>query len=109
MQRRDLLKAVSLGASALAMGAIPVVGQEAARSPAIAPGGDRGAGDVEVDVLVVGGGTAGTVAANQAGRTGAKTALVELTGQLGGAITNGGVDFPGLFHAWGRQGFVQLP
>lgn len=56
-----------------------------------------------VDVLVVGGGTAGTVAAIQAARTGAKTMLVEHGGQLGGAMTTGGVAFPGLFHAWGKQ------
>jgi hypothetical protein len=55
------------------------------------------------DVIVVGGGTAGVVAAIQAGRAGARTLLVEKTGILGGTITNGGVNFPGLFHAWGRQ------
>jgi hypothetical protein len=55
------------------------------------------------DVLVLGGGTAGVVAAIQAGRAGAKTLLVEKTGILGGTMTNGGVNFPGLFHAWGRQ------
>ncbi len=55
-----------------------------------------------VDVLVVGGGTAGTAAAIQAGRAGASTALVEMSGQLGGTMTNGGVNFPGYFHAWGE-------
>jgi hypothetical protein len=55
------------------------------------------------DVIVLGGGTAGVVAAIQAGRAGAKTLLVERTGMLGGTMTNGGVNFPGLFHAWGRQ------
>lgn len=55
------------------------------------------------DVIVLGGGTAGTVAAIQAGRAGARTLLVEKTGQLGGTMTNGGVNYPGLFHAWGRQ------
>ncbi len=55
------------------------------------------------DVIVVGGGTAGVVAAIQAGRAGAKTLLVEKTGMLGGTTTTGGVNFPGLFHAWGRQ------
>jgi len=29
--------------------------------------------------------------------------LVESGSQLGGTMTTGGVDFPGLFHAWGRQ------
>jgi hypothetical protein len=57
----------------------------------------------EVDVLVVGGGTAGTIAAIQAGRAGAKTLLLERNFQLGGATTTGGVAFPGLFDAWGKQ------
>lgn len=55
------------------------------------------------DVIVVGGGTAGVVAAVQAARAGALTLLVEKTGMLGGTMTNGGVNYPGLFHAWGRQ------
>ena len=57
----------------------------------------------ETDVLVVGGGTAGTVAAIQAARAGAKTFLMERGTQLGGTTTTGGVAFPGLFHAWGKQ------
>lgn len=57
----------------------------------------------DVDVLVIGGGTAGTIAAIQAGRAGAKTLLVERGTQLGGAMTTGGVAFPGLFDAWGKQ------
>lgn len=56
-----------------------------------------------VDVLVVGGGTAGTIAAIQAGRAGASVLLVERNSQLGGTMTTGGVAFPGLFDAWGRQ------
>jgi len=59
--------------------------------------------DSEVDVLVVGGGTAGTIAAIQAARAGAKTLVLERNGQLGGTTTTGGVAFPGLFDAWGRQ------
>ncbi|MHC4741713.1 MAG: FAD-dependent oxidoreductase [Planctomycetota bacterium] len=57
----------------------------------------------EVDVLVVGGGTAGTIAAIQAGRAGAKTLLLERNSKLGGTTTTGGVSFPGLFDAWGKQ------
>lgn len=56
-----------------------------------------------IDVLVVGGGTAGNVAAIQAGRAGAKTLLVERGAQLGGMTTTGGVAYPGLFDAWGKQ------
>jgi len=57
----------------------------------------------ETDVLVVGGGTAGVVAALQSARAGAKTILVENESMLGGTMTVGGVAFPGLFHAWGHQ------
>jgi len=57
----------------------------------------------KVDVLVVGGGTAGTIAAIQAGRAGAKTLILERNSQLGGTGTTGGVAFPGLFDAWGKQ------
>ncbi|MBM3851675.1 MAG: FAD-dependent oxidoreductase [Verrucomicrobia bacterium] len=58
---------------------------------------------LSTDVLVIGGGSAGAIAAIQAGRLGAKTILVEAGSQLGGTTTTGGVDFPGLFHAWGKQ------
>ncbi|HWQ92638.1 MAG TPA: FAD-dependent oxidoreductase [Clostridia bacterium] len=57
----------------------------------------------ECDVLVVGGGSAGICAAIQSGRAGAKTILVERAHQVGGNTTTGGVNFPGLFHAWGQQ------
>jgi len=55
------------------------------------------------DVIVIGGGTAGVVAAVQAGRAGARTLLVEKNGIVGGTTAAAGVDFPGLFHAWKRQ------
>jgi 2-polyprenyl-6-methoxyphenol hydroxylase-like FAD-dependent oxidoreductase len=55
------------------------------------------------DVLVVGAGPAGIAAAAESGRAGAKTVLVEQGFQVGGNMTSGGVNFPGLFHAWGRQ------
>ncbi|MBD3629984.1 FAD-dependent oxidoreductase [Cyclobacterium sp.] len=58
---------------------------------------------IETEILIVGGGTAGVVAAIQAGRAGAKTTLIESGSQLGGTTTTGGVSFPGIFHAWGKQ------
>jgi hypothetical protein len=58
---------------------------------------------IKTDVLVVGGGTAGVIAAIQAARAGCRTTLLECGSQLGGTMTTGGVSFPGLFHAWGRQ------
>ena len=59
--------------------------------------------NIKTDILVIGGGTAGTVAAIQAGRAGSRTVLVEFGSQLGGTTTTGGVSFPGIFHAWGKQ------
>ena len=55
----------------------------------------------QVDVLVIGGGTAGTIAAIQASRAGVHTAVVEMQGQLGGTMTTGGVSAPAYF--WGRD------
>ncbi len=54
------------------------------------------------DVIVVGGGTAGVVAAVQAGRAGARTLLLETTGILGGTIVNALLTAPDFFHAEGR-------
>lgn len=55
------------------------------------------------DVIVCGGGPAGFCAGIQAARLGCKTAILERYGMLGGAMTVGGVPFPALFHAWGKQ------
>ncbi len=55
------------------------------------------------DVCVVGGGVAGVAAALQSARAGARTVLVERGSQVGGTLSNGCVNWPGLFHAWGRQ------
>ncbi len=53
---------------------------------------------LETDILVVGGGAAGTLAAIAAARTGAKVLLVESKGSLGGSRTLMGVDtFNGFF------------
>jgi hypothetical protein len=58
---------------------------------------------MEYDVVVIGGGSAGISSAIQAAKAGSRTLLVEKNGLLGGTITSGGVNFPGLFHAWGKQ------
>ena len=55
------------------------------------------------DVIVFGGGTAGTVAAIQAGRSGVSTLLVEKNAILGGTMTVAGVNAPAHFFAWGHQ------
>lgn len=57
----------------------------------------------EADVTVVGGGTAGVFAAIAAAKTGARTVLIEKNSILGGTMTSAGVNFPGLFFAWGKQ------
>jgi len=92
MKRRDLLRAASGAAGALAVSPLLARAESVRSEP---PG--------EADVVVVGGGPAGVVAALQAARAGAKTTLLEMGSQLGGTTTTGGVDYPGLFHAWGKQ------
>lgn len=57
----------------------------------------------EYDIIVFGGGAAGCTAAIQAARAGKRTALVEKNGVLGGTTIVASVNFPGLFHAWGKQ------
>ncbi len=93
MKRRDLLKAATAaGVGAVSIGSLPHCVRAASE-----------AANVSVDVLVIGGGTAGTVAAIQAARAGARTMLIEMGSQLGGTTTTGGVAYPGLFHAWEKQ------
>ncbi len=105
--RRDFLQKSILGTAGLGLGmmASPSSAQADARDPDSELVFRTEEPDVThtVDVLVVGGGTAGTIAAIQAARAGAKTLLVERGAQLGGTLTTGGVSFPGLFDAWGRQ------
>ena len=55
------------------------------------------------DVIVVGGGPAGLVAAIQAGRAGARTLLVEKTGMLGGTTTMAAVNAVSCFNAYRQQ------
>ena len=52
----------------------------------------------QVDVLVAGGGTAGHIAAIQAGRAGVKVSLIEASSMLGGTMTDGGVFMPNHWH-----------
>ena len=58
---------------------------------------------LKADIVIVGGGTAGVVAALQAARAGRQTILIENGSQLGGTTTTGGVAYPGIFFAWGKQ------
>ena len=97
--RREFLQSGLLGTAAAGL-TIASAGNTYAQAPleALEPEATN-----VVDVLVVGGGTAGHVAAIQAARAGAKTLLVERNAQLGGTSTTGGVSYPGLFDAWGKQ------
>lgn len=88
MKRREALRVVG----AVSVGTLPGWLRAASDSS-----------DCDVDVLIIGGGTAGTIAAIQAARSGAKAMIVEMVGQLGGTTTVGGVALPGLFHAWEKQ------
>ncbi len=96
MERRTMIK--SMGVLSLGMASSPLSAGERLAEPY-----EVRKKEISTDILVVGGGTAGTVAAIQAARAGAKTVLVELGSQLGGTTTTAGVSFPGIFHAWGKQ------
>lgn len=94
--RRTMLKAIgsiSLGSM------VPLFGKASVSENRT----DQNKKTIKTDILVVGGGTAGVIAAIQAARAGCSTILVENGSQLGGTTTTGGVSFPGLFHAWGKQ------
>jgi hypothetical protein len=99
--RRDFLQQSVMGTAAAAAG-LTIASTSHVTAETVADAADPEITN-DVDVLVVGGGTAGHVAAIQAGRAGAKTMIVERNGQLGGTTTTGGVSFPGLFDAWGKQ------
>ena len=61
-----------------------------------------------VDVVVVGAGTAGAIAAIAAGRAGAATLLVEQYGQIGG-MTNAGMTYLGFLDGRGRPAVRGIP
>ncbi len=61
------------------------------------------------DLLVAGGGTAGHIAAIQAGRAGIAVSLVEAGTMLGGTMTEGGVFMPNHFDAAGRAVVRGIP
>lgn len=96
MKRRKMM--ATMGAFSLGIASTPLSKAEVVKEPYKIT-----QKTIETDILIVGGGTAGVVAAIQAGRAGAKTTLIESGSQLGGTTTTGGVSFPGIFHAWGKQ------
>lgn len=96
INRRSLLKAIGLAS-------VGAVSPHLLQGEILAKPYQLQAKSLETDVLVIGGGTAGVIAAIQAGRAGARVILVENGSQLGGTTTTGGVNFPGIFFAWGQQ------
>lgn len=60
------------------------------------------------DVVVAGGGVAGFAAAVAAARNGAKTALIEDLGALGGILTLGGNPEIGIFYAYNKQAIAGI-
>ena len=98
--RRDFLQSGILGTAGMGLAVASTTSVAIAESEAASTDPEL---TNEVDVLVVGGGTAGAIAAIQAARAGARTLIVERNSQLGGTTTTGGVAFPGLFDAWGKQ------
>ncbi len=62
-----------------------------------------------VDVLVIGGGTAGHIGAIQAGRAGVRVSVVEAGTMLGGTMTEGGVFMPNHFHSGTRPVVRGIP
>jgi len=96
LKRRDMIK--SVGAVSLGVASTSFIDVD---SSSLAE--KKNDESISCDVLIVGGGTAGTIAAIQSARLGKRTILIESGSQLGGTTTTGGVAFPGLFHAWGKQ------
>jgi len=95
MKKREFLKkSVTLGAG---LAAFPSISAE---SYTIDSKELASIKEQQFDVVVVGGGTGGVLAAIAAARTGAKTALVEMKGYTGGIITEGGTTLHSFFNLW---------
>jgi len=98
MKRRNFLKkSITVGAGLAVSSSIPVFSQQRYVAGSKDLSGLR---EQRFDVVVVGGGTGGVVAALAAARTGAKTALVEMKGYTGGTITEGGTAIHSYFNLW---------
>ncbi len=89
-RRRALGAIAGVGAGSLAVGVGRTAADAAESKPKPAPGQPPLL--FETDVLVVGGGAAGTCAAISAARAGARVALVDRWPMLGGLATMGGVN-----------------
>jgi hypothetical protein len=101
MDRRDFSKSALM----LGFGALTAYGQTSQPTTA------KIAGDVctepaknlpvrKFDVVIVGGGTGGVMAALAAARQGAKTALIEVKGYTGGTAVEGGTALHSFYNLW---------
>ena len=98
MEKREFFKkSLALGAGLATTSALSGFAGERYTAPSKEPSGLR---EHLFDVVVVGGGTAGVLAAIAAARTGAKTALIEMKGYTGGIITEGGTALHSFFNLW---------
>ena len=88
MKRRNFIKFCALGTSGISSGTPFVSGDATVHGEYVEPARRMPVAG-EADVIVCGGGPAGSAAAIAAGRRGAKTILLELKGSLGGAWTVG--------------------
>ena len=101
MDRRDFSKHSLI----LGMGAVAGLSKDSSAKPQSQAGNyyREPAKDLPIrkfDVVVVGAGTAGVVAAIAAARQGAKTMLVERKGYTGGTVTEGGTALHSYFNNW---------
>ncbi len=101
MNRREFSKASSLIGLGLATGTSLAAGDAAS---AIEHGfykeASRKLPARQFDVVVVGGGTAGVIAAIASARQGAKTVLVEAKGYPGGVVVEGGTALHSFYNLW---------
>ena len=88
MNRRSFIQSKIAGTAIIASSGL-VCKASAENPPSVSKDTDL----LDVDVLVVGGGSAGHVAAIQAGRLGAKTVLLERNSQLGAPPQQAGFAF----------------
>lgn len=87
LSRRTLLGSTSLGGLALGVGALSGLGETAS-----AAGSLQGGLPAKVDVVVVGGGISGLVAARQVARSGKSVLVVEARSRVGGRVLNHQLD-----------------
>lgn len=98
MKRREFYKNAMLGVGSLAMIPKMVYAKSMHQHITVLP--SKKVPLRKVDVVVVGGGTAGVVAAIASARTGAKTMLVEAKGYTGGTIVEGGTAIHSFYNVW---------